>query len=82
MASITIRSLDDTVKRRLRVQAAEHGWSMAEGTCEIPREAVRQERPPRNLAHAIRARIALMGGAELELLAHDPMRDLPSFGCA
>jgi len=28
MASITIRNLDDNLKRRLRVRAAEHGWSM------------------------------------------------------
>ncbi len=82
MASITRTSLDDTVRCRLRVRAAEHGWSMAEGTCETHREAVGQERLPRKLAHAIRARIALMGGAELALLARDPMRDQPSFGCA
>ena len=35
MASITIRSLDDEVKRRLRVRAAEHGRSMEEEVREI-----------------------------------------------
>jgi plasmid stability protein len=39
MASITIRNLDDRVKTRLRMRAAEHGRSMEEeaaascGTC-------------------------------------------------
>lgn len=82
MASITIRNLDDTVKRRLRVRAAEHGRSMDEEAREILREAVGQERPAHNLAHAIRARVAPTGGAELELPARDPMRDPPSFGAA
>ncbi len=30
MASITIRNLDDEIKQRLRVRAAEHGRSMEE----------------------------------------------------
>lgn len=37
MASITIRNLDDEVKRRLRVRAAEHGRSMEEEAREILR---------------------------------------------
>jgi plasmid stability protein len=37
MASITIRNLDDTLKRSLRIRAAEHGRSMEEearGHCQ------------------------------------------------
>jgi plasmid stability protein len=37
MASITIRNLDDDVKQRLRIRAAEHGRSMEEearGCCQ------------------------------------------------
>ena len=40
MASITIRNLDDSLKHRLRVQAAEHGRSMEEEAREILRRAV------------------------------------------
>ena len=40
MASITIRNLDDDVKARLRVRAAEHGRSMEEEAREILRRAV------------------------------------------
>ena len=48
MASITIRNLDDEVRTRLRVRAAEHNRSMAEEVRIILREAVsdRQSRPP------------------------------------
>ena len=79
MASITIRNLDDDVKRRLRVRAAEHHRSMEEEARLILREAVEHEEPPRNLASAIRARIAPLGGVDLELPPRGPMREPPSF---
>ncbi|MCL5779212.1 plasmid stabilization protein [Limibaculum sp. FT325] len=79
MASITIRNLDDTIKRRLRVRAAEHGRSMEEEAREILREVVGEAKPPRNLAAAIRARIAPFGGVELDIPPRDPMRGPPTF---
>ena len=79
MASITIRNLDDEVKRRLRVRAAEHGRSMEEEAREILRQVVGQEKPAHNLAAAIRARVAPLGGVELELPPREPMRELPAF---
>ncbi len=50
MASITIRNLDDDVRTRLRVRAAEHGRSIEEEVRIILREAV-IDRPsvPRDL---------------------------------
>ena len=47
MASITIRNLDDTLKRRLRIRAAEHGRSMEEEAREILRSAVNDSAPVR-----------------------------------
>ena len=79
MASITIRNLDDEVKRRLRVRAAEHGRSMEEEAREILRQVVGQEKPAHNLAAAIRARVAPLGGVELDLPAREPMREPPAF---
>ncbi|MBO9456648.1 plasmid stabilization protein [Paracoccus sp. R12_1] len=79
MASITIRNLEDDVKRRLRIRAAEHGRSMEEEAREILRQVVGQERPAHNLAAAIRARIAPLGGVELDLPPHEPMRQPPAF---
>ena len=80
MASITIRNLDDSVKRRLRVRAAEHGRSMEEEAREILRQAVGEPAPPDDLAAAIRARLAALGGVELELLPRQPMREPPDLG--
>ena len=79
MASITIRNLDDEVKRRLRVRAAEHGRSMKEEAREILRQVVGQEKPAHNLAAAIRARVAPLGGVELDLPPREPMREPPEF---
>lgn len=79
MASITIRNLDDDIKRRLRVRAAERGRSMEEEAREILREAVGDQRPPMNLAHRLRARVAGTGGVDLDIPARDPMRSPPTF---
>ena len=79
MASITIRNLDDDVKMRLRMRAAENGRSMEEEARLILRNAVEPKTARRNLASAIRARITPLGGVDLELpprgLGHEP----PSF---
>jgi Plasmid stability protein len=78
MASITIRHLDDGIKRRLRIRAAEHGRSMEEEAREILRQVVGEAAPPRNLAAAIRARPAAFGGADLDIAPRDPMPAPPS----
>ena len=72
MASVTIRNLDDEVKTRLRVRAARNGRSMAEEVRLILCEAVNRKTGPENLASAIRARFAPLGGVELELPPREP----------
>jgi len=62
MASITIRNLEADLKRRLRVRAAEQSRSMEEEAREILRLVVGEGAPPRDLAAAIRARVAPLGG--------------------
>lgn len=79
MASITIRNLDDSIKRRLRVRAAERGHSMEEEAREILREAVSDLRAPMNLAQRMRARVARSGGVDLDIPARDAMRTPPTF---
>ncbi|WP_372922151.1 FitA-like ribbon-helix-helix domain-containing protein [Roseovarius sp.] len=79
MASITIRNLDDDVKRRLRVRAAEHGRSMEEEAREILRDVVDETKPARNLAAAIRARVVPLGGFDLDLPQREDMREPPAF---
>ncbi len=79
MASITVRNLDEGVKKRLRVRAAGNGRSMEEEARIILREAVEPETGEENLAEAIRARFAPLGGVELEVPPRDPMREPPKF---
>jgi antitoxin FitA len=79
MASITIRNLDDVLKRRLRVRAAEHGRSMEEEAREILRQAVGGTKTPKNLGQTIHARFAAVGAIELELPKRGRMRKPPSF---
>jgi len=62
---ITIRDLDDGLKRRLRIRAAEHGRTMEEEAREILRTAVGMVAPPTDLAAAIRLRAAAFGGAAI-----------------
>jgi plasmid stability protein len=80
MASITIRNLEDDLKQRLRLRAAQHGRSMEEEVRGILRQALGQATAPRNLAAAIRARIEPLGGVDLDVPTRDPIRDPPSFG--
>ena len=79
MASITIRNLDDDVKARLRIRAAGNGRSMEEEARLILRAAVGPKTRTANLASAIRARFAPLGGVELELPAREPAREPPRF---
>jgi plasmid stability protein len=79
MASITIRNLDDDVKRRLRVRAAEHGRSMEEEARDILRRVVGQPSSPKNLGQAINARFAAVGGIDLALTKRGSMRPTPGF---
>ncbi len=80
MASITIRNLQDGLKRRLRIRAAYHGRSMEEEVRQILSNVLNEEpSAPVNLARAIRSRFAPLGGAELELPSREPMRDPPRF---
>ena len=79
MASITIRNLEDDLKRRLRVRAAEHGRSMEEEVRDILRQAVGEPSPPKNLGRVIHRRFAAIGGVDLELPRREAMREPPSF---
>lgn len=80
MATMTIRNVDEKLKKRLRMRAASHGRSMEDEARDILRAALSTEvSPPRNLAAAIRARIAPTGGITLEIPAREPMREPVDF---
>lgn len=80
MGGVTIRNLDDDIKQRLRVRSAEHGHSMEEEARDILRRVVGDADPPRDLAAAIRARVAPAARTDLELPAREPMRESLKLG--
>lgn len=76
MATMTIRNLDDQLKARLRIRAAEHGRSMEDEARDILRTALSEETADTlPLAAAIRARLAPLGGVELDIPPREPIRD-------
>lgn len=80
MASIVVRNLDDELKRRLRVRAAEHGCSMEQEARDILRAALDAgTASPKNLGTAIRELFQPFGDVELELAPREPMREPPQF---
>ena len=80
MASITVRNIDDGLKRRLRIRAAENGRSMEQEAREILREALDEEAAPTgNLGTLIHERFKRFGGVDLELPPREPMREPPTF---
>lgn len=80
MASITVRNLEDGLKHRLRIRAAENNRSMEEEARDILRRALyRQEAGRENLASVIRARFAPLGGVDLEIPPRSPIRTPPQF---
>ena len=67
MASITVRNLDESVKKRLRLRAAEKGRSLeAEARDILSREALAVPKPQVDIGEALRRRFASFGGVELE----------------
>jgi plasmid stability protein len=64
MAAIVVRNLDEGVKQRLRVRAAQHGRSMEAEVRSILEESVREQE---NFAVAIMETFRKHGGVELDI---------------
>ena len=80
MPSITVRNLEEGLKRRLRIRAAENGRSMEEEARNILRTALYHLPPAQeDLASAIRARFARLRGVELDIPPRSPTRKPPRF---
>lgn len=79
MASITIRGLEDSVKQRLRMRAAEHGVSMEEEAREILKVGVAMPESEYNLGTAIHALFRPSGGVDLPEFPDEPMGDPINF---
>jgi antitoxin FitA len=81
MSSMTIRKIDDGMKKRLRLRAAGNGRSMEEEVREILGEALKQASPPRlpaktglDLFADIRQAAESFGGFELEAFPDEQLQ--------
>ncbi len=80
VASLTIRRLDEGLKQRLRLRAAQHGRSMEEEVRVILNAALKAETPARlSLVESIRRHIVPLGGVQLELEPRRAIRRPPKF---
>jgi antitoxin FitA len=76
MGSITVRKLEESTKRKLRLRAARNGHSMEQEAREILKTALSQpEGQPQDLVEAIRRRFAPFGGVDLKIPPRGPIRD-------
>jgi antitoxin FitA len=80
MATLTIRDLDESLKRGLRMRAASRNRSMEEEARQILRAALLESPvPDKDLASRIRARFVGLGDVELSVPVREPVRAPPSF---
>jgi plasmid stability protein len=84
MATITIRNLDETVKRKLQVRAALNGRSMEAEAREVLVALVEPTasalKPEENLGAATHRRFAALGGFELQIPPRRfSARSIPTF---
>jgi plasmid stability protein len=80
MAAITIRNVDDALKKRLRMQAAAHGRSMEEEARDILRSALsREAAKSQHLGSALHELFKPYGGVDLDIPEREPMREPPRF---
>jgi plasmid stability protein len=81
MAVMTIRNIDDAIKKRLRVRAAVNGRSMEDEARDILRSALSTDDPrPRNLGQAIHERFGPLGGVDLPDVPREAIRKPVDFG--
>lgn len=73
-STLTVRNLDEAVKAKLRIQAAENGRSMEAEARAILRESLLGGAPTERLGTWIHEQFADLGGVELDL----PDRDEPA----
>lgn len=80
MAMLTIRNIDESLKTKLKIMAAQQGVSMEEQTRRILRDAVLiQSKNKKGLGTRIHERFAEVGGVDLELPKRSPARQAPDF---
>ncbi|MCO7218424.1 Arc family DNA-binding protein [Klenkia sp. PcliD-1-E] len=80
MAALSIRDLDDDVKARLQVRAAQHGRSMESEVRAILTEAVQDGARDVGLGQALLDRFGAAGGVDLDVPDRSERQRPVSFG--
>lgn len=81
MASVTVRNLDESVKQKLRLRAARHGWSMEQEIRRILQQTVAPEQAGEaGFAQRVHQRFAALELAGLPIPDRRPARRPPEFG--
>lgn len=74
---MTIRNIDDSLKKRLRLRAAQHGRSMEEEARDILRSALSAEISlVIDAGQAIHQRFVRLGGVDLPTVPREAIRDV------
>ncbi len=80
MATLTIRNLDEQVKRKLRIRAAENGRSMEEEARDVlEKNLINPNVGKLGLGTLIHERFKSIGSVELELSPREAGRPPPDF---
>jgi plasmid stability protein len=80
MTSITVRNLDESVKKGLRIRAARHGWSMEQEVRQILQQIVASEQATQiSFAERVNHRFAGLKADELAIAPRKISRTLPEF---
>ena len=75
MASLTLRNIDESLKAKLRMSAAENGRSMEEEARKILKLYLLQKRGSEGIGSRILRRFAVVGGVDLsDTRRSDPRR--------
>jgi antitoxin FitA len=79
MASLTLRNIDESLKARLRLSAAENGRSMEEEARKILKLFLLQKRGSDGIGSRISRRFAAIGGVDLPDTRRSDPRRPPTF---
>lgn len=79
MAGLTIRNIDESLKTKLRMSAAENGRSMEEEARQILKQFLLRKRCYEGIGSRISKRFGAIGGLDLPEVPRSDPRQPPSF---
>lgn len=79
MASLTLRNIDESLKTRLRISAAENRRSMEEEARQILKEFLLRKRSSKGIGSRISKRFTAIGGTDLPEVPRNVPRTPPTF---